>query len=344
MVLIYRMTLEQKIPKNPSMHFCKFCDYSTSSKKDFNKHCSTRKHIKREKENQIEQNRTENREKSHSNFACEKCNKSYISKSGLWNHKKKCIEKPIENTLVSTELPNAATIIEIIKQNQEFKTILIEQQKIQMEQQKENKELINKVIELSKEPRIVNNGTMTQNNNQKHFNLQFFLNDTCKDAITIKQFIDNIQISLEDLESVGRNGYIKGISDIVLKELNTLDVTKRPIHCTDLKREVIYLKEEDKWNKDDDENTKLKNIIRTVENKSWNKIPEWQQENPDVVILDTPENILNAQIMRNVCGNDNAVKLREKIVKVIAKETIVEKDNHFIEVGGTGGSPLPPPL
>jgi hypothetical protein len=331
------MALEQKIPKNPSIHFCEFCDYTTSSKKDFNKHNSTRKHKKNEKENKLEQNRTKNPEKSHSNFVCEKCNKSYISKSGLWNHKKKCIEKPIENAIVTTELTSTAAIIEIIKQNQEFKTLLIEQQK-------ENKELINKVIELSKEPRIVNNGTMTQNNNQKHFNLQFFLNDTCKDAITIKQFIDNIQISLEDLESVGRNGHIKGISEIVLKELKTLDVTKRPIHCTDLKREVIYLKEEDAWNKDDDDNTKLKNIIRTVENKSWNKIPEWQQENPDVVILDTPENMLNAQIMRNICGNDNAAKQREKIVKVIAKEMHLEKENHFIEVGGTGGSPLPPPL
>jgi hypothetical protein len=325
------MSLEQKIAKNRKEYICNVCDYNTCNLFDFNKHNSTRKHKTREKENQIEQNRTENREKSHTGFVCEKCNKSYLSKSGLWNHKKKCIEKTIENAIVPTDLASTATIIEIIKQNQEFKSLLIEQQKIQMEQQKENKDLINKVIELSKEPRIVNNGLMTQNNNQK-FNLQFFLNDTCKDAITIKQFIDNIQISMEDLESVGRNGFVKGISDIVLKQLNTLDVTKRPIHCTDLKREVIYLKEEvDKWNKDDDENTKLKNVIRTVENKSWNKIPAWQQENPDVVVLDTPENVLNAQIIRNVCGDGNEVKLREKIVKVIAKETHLEKENSLIE-------------
>jgi hypothetical protein len=319
------MALEQKIPKNPSTHFCELCDYTTSSKKDFNKHNSTRKHKKNEKENQLEQNRTKNPEKSHFNFACEKCNKQYISKSGLWNHKKKCVEKPIENAIVTTESTSTAAIIEMIKQNQEFKTLLIEQQK-------ENKELINKVIELSKEPRIVNNGTMTQNNNQK-FNLQFFLNDTCKDAITIQQFINNIQISLEDLESVGRNGFVKGISDIVLKELKTLDVTKRPIHCTDLKREVIYLKEEDAWNKDDDENTKLKSIIRTVENKGWNKVPFWYQNNPNAHVSDTPEYAMYGNIVRNVSGNDNEVKLREKIVKVIAKETHLEKENHFIEEG-----------
>jgi len=319
------MALEQKNAKNRKEYICNVCDYNTCNLFDFNKHNSTRKHIKREKENQIEQNRTGNREKSQPGFVCKNCNKSYLSKSGLWNHNKKCIVKPVENAIVTTEVTTTETIIEILKQNQEFKSLLIEQQK-------ENKELINKVIELSKEPKIVNNGTMTQNNNQK-FNLQFFLNDTCKDAITIQQFINNIQISLEDLESVGRNGYVKGISDIVLKQLNTLDVTKRPIHCTDLKREVIYLKEEDAWNKDDKDNTKLKNVIRTVEDKNWRKIPEWQQENPEVMVLDSPAYNMREKIMRNVCGNENPEILREKVVKVLAKETIVEKQNPSSEEG-----------
>jgi hypothetical protein len=167
---------------------------------------------------------------------------------------------------------------------------------------------------------------MTQNNNNQKFNLQFFLNDTCKDAITIKQFIDNIQISLEYIESVGKNGFVKGISDIVLQQLNTLDVTKRPIHCTDIKREVIYLKEEDRWNKDDDENTKLKNVIRTVENKSWFKVPEWYKNHPGAIVSDTPEYVFYEKMTRNICGNENAEKLRDKIIKVIAKETLVEKD------------------
>jgi predicted RNA-binding Zn-ribbon protein involved in translation (DUF1610 family) len=288
---------------------CETCGFNTGNKKDYNRHLLTAKHINGTKKNNIEQ---ENPGISQI-YRCENCNKSYLSRSGLWNHNNKCNE----NAIVPTEIANTATIIEIIKQNQEFKTLLIEQQK-------ENKELMNKVIELSKEPRIVNNGTMTQNNNQK-FNLQFFLNDTCKDAITIKQFIDNIRISLEDLESVGRNGFVKGISDIVLKELNTLDLTKRPIHCTDLKREVIYLKEDDKWNKDDDENTKLKNVIKTVENKSWSKIPFWYQNNPNAIISDTPEYLMYANIARNVSGNDNPEKQREKIVKVIAKETRLDE-------------------
>jgi hypothetical protein len=315
------MSLEQKIPKNPKKYLCKCCDYNTYSKKDFSKHCSTRKHQNREKEDISEHFRTKNPKTKQSDFLCEKCSKQYNSRSGLWNHGKKCSPNSTENSIVHTDVTNPSIILEIIKQNQEFKSLLIEQQKTQLEQQKENKELINKVIELSREPRIVNNGSMTQNNNQK-FNLQFFLHDTCKDAITIEQFISNIQISLEDLEGVGKNGFVKGISDIILQQLNTLDVTKRPIHCTDLKREVIYLKEDqDKWNRDDNENTKLKSVIRNVENKSWNKIPEWQHENPSVMVSDTPEYHLREKIMRNVCGNENAEKLREKIVRVLAKET-----------------------
>jgi hypothetical protein len=310
------MTLEQINPKNPKYFVCNICDYYTSNKKDYNKHMSTRKHQKRDKENQLEQNRTENSEKSQSGFICEKCNKSYLSKSGLWNHKKKCSQQPVENTLTITDITNPTIIMNLIKENQEFKSLLIEQNKKQ-------EELINKVIELSREPRIINHGTMTQNNNK--FNLQVFLNDTCKDAITLQQFIDNIQISLEDLENVGRNGYLKGISDIFINKLNTLDITKRPIHCTDIKREVIYLKEEDAWNKDDKDNTKLKNAIRTVEDKNWNKIPEWQRENPAVVQSDTPEYVMREKIMRNIAGNENVEKLRNKMVKVLAKETQLDK-------------------
>jgi hypothetical protein len=270
--------------------------------------------------------------KSCSEIKCEKCNKIYNSRVGLWKHKKKCSQKPLENSLTITDITNPSIIMNLIKENQEFKSLLIEQQKMQLEQQKENKELMNKVIELSREPRIINNGTMTQNNNNK-FNLQVFLNDTCKDAITLQQFIENIQISLEDLENVGRNGYLKGISDIFINELNTLDVTKRPIHCTDLKREVIYLKEEDTWNKDDKDNTKLKNAIRTVEDKNWNKIPEWQRENPAVIHSDTPEYIMRDKIMRNIADHDNVEKMRNKIIKVLAKETHVDKceDNSIMD-------------
>jgi len=315
-----RILMDSEIVLKSSKGFCcKDCDYYTSRSSQYNRHLMTAKHIRIQNELQ------KGSESSVPIYKCN-CGNIYKYRQGLVKHKKKCIEKPIENTIVPMDITNPTLIMELIKQNKDIQNLLIEQQKQSIESQKNQTKLVEKVIELSKEPKIVNNGNMTQNNNQKQFNLQFFLNDTCKDAITIQEFIDNIRISLEDLESVGTNGYVKGISDIVLKQLNTLDITKRPIHCTDLKREVIYLKEEDAWNKDDKENSKLKNVIRIVEDKNWRKIPEWQQENPDVVVLDSPEYIMRDKILRNVCGNENPERLREKIVKVIAKETVVDKE------------------
>jgi hypothetical protein len=309
--------LTKSIQKVAEQYCCNTCHYISSKQSNYKKHLLTAKHKTLTSVNKLEQKIPE---KIPNGVVCEKCNKFYHSRVGLWKHYKKC-SSGIEKNISKIDLTNPTIVLELIKQNQEFKSLLIQQQRENNENQTK---LIDKVIELSKEPRIVNHGTMTQNNNK--FNLQFFLNDTCKDAITIKQFIDNIQISLEDLESVGRNGFVKGISDIVLEQLKILDVTKRPIHCTDLKREVIYLKEDEhKWNKDDDDNTRLKNVIKTVENKSWNKVPVWYQNHPDAMISDTPENVMHAQIVRNVCGNENPEKQRDKIIKVIAKETHLDE-------------------
>lgn len=308
-------TPNQKVTKH---YFCECCNYDTILHTNYKKHLLTVKHLKLSKLSTVSK-------KVSQPIKCDICDKIYNSRPGLWNHKKKCSQKPLENSLNITDITNPSIIMNLIKENQEFKSLLIEQNKKQ-------EELINKVIELSREPRIINNGTMTQNNNK--FNLQLFLNDTCKDAITLQQFIENIQISLEDLENVGRNGYLKGISDIFINKLNTLDITKRPIHCTDVKREVIYLKEEDTWNKDDKDNTKLKNAIRTIEDKNWNKIPDWQRENPEVIHSDTPEYKMREKIMRNIADHDNIDKLREKVVKVLAKETHVDKceDNSIMDI------------
>jgi len=184
----------KKVPESSNKYICLCCDYNTSRSSQYNRHLSTGKHIRIQKESQ---------KGSESSIPIIKCNcgKIYKYVQGLYKHKKKCSQQPLENTMITPAL-----IIDIVKQNQSMQTMLIEQQK-------ENKELVNKVIQLSREPTVINNnnnsGNITQNN--KQFNLQFFLNDTCKDAITIKQFIDNIQVTLQDLENVGKNGYVKGI-------------------------------------------------------------------------------------------------------------------------------------
>jgi hypothetical protein len=266
---------------------------------------STQKHQKLSGLAEIEPNRTEKSQKSQI-FSCEYCKKNYASKSGLWSHKKKCQNKPLENTLVTNNaVDNKDIILELLKQNNEFKQM---------------------IIELAKEPKTINN-TMTNsnNNNTNNFNLNFFLNTTCKDAITADQFVENIQITFDDLENVGNSGYVKGITDIIMKQLRTLELTERPFHCTDVKRETIYIKEADAWNKDNEEKTKMKTVIGKVARKNLCKIKEWCAEHPDVHVLDSKDYEMNHKIIRQSFGDGEDEKLQNDVVKNISKEVRVEK-------------------
>ena len=306
------MNLEPENPKLPQNYSCIICDFHTSNKKDYGRHMSTLKHRKRSESNLLEPKNP--KITPLCSLVCSTCNKEYQSKSGLWNHEKKCSIREPETLVNTLQKDSSSLIVDILKQLQD--------------QQKENKELMNKMIELSREPReptIVNNGTMNQHNNS-NISLNVFLNEKCKDALTIQEFVENLHITLEDLENVANSGYVKGISDILLKSLSQMELTKRPIHCTDVKREVIYLKEDDSWNKDDKENTKLKNVIQLVENKNVKNIPEWFQQHPGVRVLDSPDYIMQEKIIRNAYGSeddDKTNKLREKIIKTIAQGTKV---------------------
>ena len=196
------MDLEQKIPKSRKSYSCESCDYNTSNLYDYTKHKSTRKHLVNAASNQIEHNNRKNRQ----DHICELCNKQYNSKSGLWNHKKKCSQKEdkLENTTATLDINTL--VIDLLKQNQELQKQL---------------------IELSKEKTMTNcHNTNTNTNNNNHFNLQFFLNETCKDAISAEQFVKDIQISFGDLENIGNQGYVQGFTDIILKQLRTMDITK----------------------------------------------------------------------------------------------------------------------
>jgi hypothetical protein len=281
---------------------CEKCLFVTSNKNDLRRHESTQKHLANVGSNQIEPEKL----KKTPTHECSNCNKIYYSKSGLWNHLKKC-KTAVENTMVV--LDNSA-VFELVRQNQEFKELLIEQNK--------------KLEELSREPRI-NNNNCTNNTQNNHFNLQFFLNETCKDAITADQFIKDIQISFNDLENIGTLGYVQGFTELIMKQLRTLDITKRPLHCTDIKRETIYIKEADAWNKDNQEKTKLKNVIQTVAAKSRKNVTEWQHSHPDVRVLDSNDYEMNHKILRHTWGDGDTEKLQEKVIKNIAKEVHVEK-------------------
>jgi len=285
---------------------CEPCHYSTNKRSDFNKHQNTAKHKKLT-------STTDCNEMSNDNYLCPTCNKSYASRVGLWSHKKKCFPATKENIGSENFTIDTNLIIKLVQQNQHLQNLLTQESK-------EKSELINKLIE--REPNSINSHNNTINNNQK-FNLNFFLNETCKDAMNIQEFIDSIRVSFDDLMTIGNTGFVNGLSDIFIKQLRDLDVKKRPIHCTDSKRDTIYLKDQDSWNKDDKDKTKLKQIIERIEYKNVAALHSWCNENPDSKVNNTPNNFLRDKIYLQTLQGDDAT--REKIIKNISKEVVVDK-------------------
>ena len=314
--------LTEKPQKNNMKYYCENCNYNSSNKKDYNRHLTTRKHFML----------TNAYEKTHISFVCE-CGKVFKHKQSLYRHSQCCkneVKKPLDNIdnhiQASTE-----TIIQILKQNkelitnnQEFKALLVEQNKMMLEQQDENKKLQNKLIEAVKE----NSGTInnTINNNQK-FNLNFFLNTTCKDAMNMSEFIENMEVNFKDIENIGKNGYVSGMTDMILSRIKELDVTKRPMHCTDLKRETMYIKDNNEWTKDTPENTKLHKMIDYVAKQNYAKMPLWRQRNPECLDSDHPKYDFCIKMMRNMLGDVGAeqVRLDNKVIKNLSKHIFVDK-------------------
>jgi hypothetical protein len=261
-------------------------------------------------------------------FNCD-CGKIFKTNSGLWKHTQKCTHKIVEQKLsdLDKEIPIQENqmvndnntdykdmFLEMMKQNQEL-------QKTVVEQQKQYTETINEII-----PKIGNNNTTNTTNNNNQFNLQFFLNEQCKDALNITDFIKSIQVNMNDLIQTGKLGYVDGMSRIFVNALKDMDVTERPIHCTDIKRETVYIKDQDKWEKDEDNKDKLKKTIRTIENKNLKMLPKWQEENPEHRNLESKKsNEFMELSITALGGQDDKDKSEKKIMKNILKEVILEK-------------------
>jgi len=328
--------LTKKSPKIPHNFSCEVCDYYTSNKKDIEKHLLTAKHKKLTSVNNL---LTENPKKENE-FMCAECNKTYKSRVGLWKHSKTCV---IEYTSVKNEYKDECKDIEIhieennlinstkdiimllIKENNELKTMMIEQQNKMIEQQNKMFEQQNLVLEIAKNGTHNTTNTHTNSHN-KAFNLNFFLNETCKDAMNITDFVDSIKLQLSDLERVGELGYVEGISNIIVQNLKELDITQRPVHCTDKKRDTIYVKDENKWEKDD-ENKKMHKMVRKVKDKNFKMIQKFKEKYPDYNKAssrhsDTYNNI----IIESMGGRgDNDFEKEERIIKKVSKEIVVEK-------------------
>jgi hypothetical protein len=248
--------------------------------------------------------------KKCANYSCD-CGKHFSTTSGLWKHKQKCHQNIDNNNIkIHDEISDKELIMMLVKQNSE----LI----------KETSDFKNIMME------VIKNGTHNTINNNSHnksFNLNVFLNETCKDAMNIMDFVNSIKIQLSDLEKVGELGYIEGISNIILKNLKELDVTKRPVHCTDKKREVLYIKDEDKWEKDE-EKTKIRKVIKKVATKNACLLPKFKEQHPDCSKSSSKfSDQYNKIIVESMGGSgDNDSEKEEKIIKKIAKEVLIEKE------------------
>jgi hypothetical protein len=223
-----------------------------------------------------------------------------------------------------------SAIIEILKQNQEFKLLMIDQNKQMHETQKQlqqsydqNTELQNKMVEMFKDGKTINHNI---NNNQK-FNLNFFLNDTCKDAMSITDFIRNIEVKNDELEYIGNHGYVNGMTKMIMDRLKSMDVTKRPIHCTDIKRETMYIKEDNGWCKDTEELTKLRKILSRISMNNYRSVPNWRNAHPECEIIASRTYDFCYRMMQAILGNveDEQIKLDNKVIKTMAKELYVDK-------------------
>jgi hypothetical protein len=303
----------KKSQNNAKKYVCELCDYNTYNKTDFNKHILTRKHIKNKNETIVKQNETIITEKS-SNLLCN-CGLFFNSRTTMWRHKKKCPKE------AKVEICSDANIVK------ELSPVNLITNELVMELIKDNKEMKQLIIELVKNGITTTNTNSNNTNcNNKTFNLQVFLNETCKDAMNITDFVDSIKLELSDLMKVGEVGYVEGISNIITSNLKALDVTKRPVHCTDKKREIIYIKDEDKWEKDENK-SKLTKVINKVSSKNIKLIAEYREKYPECKKSESSlSDKYNKMIIEAMGGSgDNNKEKDEKIIKNISKCTTIEK-------------------
>jgi len=310
-----------EIPQKNPKYFCDFCDTKTNNKKDYERHLATAKHNNNTNVNNSLTNvNTILAQISPNDFICKNCNKEYKSRVGLWKHKKICDTN--DNNLNNIDITDSNIIVQLIKQNDEFKHLLVEQSKSMIEQNKT-------IIELSKNISNTNISHSNINSHNKTFNLQFFLNETCKDAMNIMDFVDSIKLQLCDLENVGKLGFVEGISKIIVQNLNSLDETKRPVHCTDTKREVMYVKDEDKWEKENENKQKMRKVIKHVTHKNSKLLKEFKTKYPGCEKSESKFSDKYDKLIIEAMGGkgDNDIEKEDKIIRNIAKTVTIEKYN-----------------
>jgi hypothetical protein len=307
---------DKNVAKCCKSFYCKICDYDSCKQSNYDKHILTSKH----QNNYIKlQNELQLLQKVHK---CD-CGRVYKHRQGLWKHRQQC------------EMLNAEAEQEKEKEKEEDKNVVLVENK-EKDGEKEllvifMKEMKETMVEMFKHMQPNNNTTMSHSHNNSHnktFNLQFFLNEQCKDALNIDEFVSSIKIKLSDLEDTGRLGYVEGISRILIKNLKDLDTHKRPIHCSDLKREVLYIKSDDKWEKEDDNNEQIRTAIKQVANQNIRQIPIWTNEYPECKNPTSKKNDQYLKIVSNAMSgisSEEQTKNVTQIIKNVAKEVVIDK-------------------
>lgn len=323
---------------NKIEYICKKCDYNTSIMQNYEKHLLTRKHAKMKNTKKMENNigiipnnkNCCNYPLPYVSYICEPCEYSSGDKT---NYAKHCLtKKHIRNhpSKIASELPHddasdtitidKTILLELLKQGNDFKQMFVDH----IKQTDDFKSIIidqNNKFALSAK----GNTIITNTNCNNHFNLNFFLNEQCKDAMNINEFIESIEIGIDDLEYVGKHGYINGITKIVTNNLTQLGVYKRPIHCSDLKREIIHIKDEDQWKKDNETHEMTNKMIEKVTYKNLKLVSPWQKQHPKCEVLDSPEYNLWWNIAKQSNGGTDIHKNVNQVLKNITKSVYIDK-------------------
>jgi hypothetical protein len=325
---------------------CSQCNFTTNFKVNYEKHLLTEKH----KKNLYGQNK--DKEIRH---ICLQCNKEYMNNSGLWKHQKKCVSfiserepEPPQNNFISgnvitKEMFTPQLFMEVLKQSKELQEVLVEQNKelqnkllekeneLQTKLLEQNEQHHKQIIELTKKQTPLTN-INSNNTNNNQFNLQFFLNETCKDAMNIMDFVNSLKLTTDDFETTGKLGFVDGISRIFIKELKKLNTEKLPIHCTDLKRETVYIKDNDIWEKENNEKQKLKWTIDKIAELNLKQHENWQEKYPICRENNTKENqhfFKLAAVALGGRGEDEQDKYRDKIMRNVLKEVVLDKQTQY---------------
>ena len=287
---------------------CNICDYSACRKSHYERHLQTARHKKLTATNEFGTDSTQI-------YSCH-CGKEYKHLSSLCKHKKNCtIEKSANTSSTNDDKYNmlSNTIMMLVNENREFKQLLVEQNA--------------KMMEMAGNMGGHNHHNTTNTNSHNKFNLNVFLNEQCKDAMTLKDFVKNMEISMEEFIETGEIGFVDGLSQVLIQRINDMDIHDRPIHCTDLKRETVYIKDAEKWEKDSNKE-KLRKAIKGVAYKNERMRPKWYAEAPNVEILGS-ENCekffkYSAAALGGFGTEENRV-FENKIMKNVMKEVTIDK-------------------